>query len=91
MTAISKLKIETKKKRQISLITNQHKIVNTKVNNEVTLERFAPKHFSDWLKYVCLFVLLARFLENCRLLWTDKRYGVLKDGNVNIGYFENPH
>ena len=37
--------------------------------------RLAPERFSDWLKYVRLFVLVARFVKNCRLLCTDKRYG----------------
>ena len=46
-TAINKLKFETEKKRQISLITNHRKIVSTKVNNEMTLGRLAPERFSD--------------------------------------------
>ena len=82
-TATSKLKFETEKKRQISLITNHRKIVSTKINNEMILGRLAPERFSDWLKYVRLFALVLRFVENCKLSCVDRRYGELSSEKID--------
>ena len=82
-TAINKLKFETEKKRQISLITNHRKIVSTKVNNEMTLVRLAPERCSDWLKYVRLFALVVRFVENCKLSCADRKYGELSSDEID--------
>ena len=82
-TAINKLKFETEKKRQISLITNHRKIVNTKVNNKMTLGWLAPERFLDWLKYVRLFALVVRFVENCKLSCADRKYGELSSDEID--------
>ena len=82
-TAINKLKFETEKKRQISLITNHRKIISTKVNNEMTLGRLAFERFSDWLKYVRLFALVVRFVENCKLSCADRKYGELSSDEID--------
>ena len=81
-TAISKPKFDTERKRQISHITNHHKIISTKVNNEMALGRLAPEHFSDWLEYVRLFALVVRFVENCKLSCADRRYGELSSEEI---------
>ena len=55
----------------------------TKVNNEMTLGRLAPERFSDWLKYVRLFALVVRFVENCKLSCADRKYGELSSDEID--------